>query len=119
MIKGPLSLLSFNLYLEHSNVCKRVSYILGANIFLTSSGCLKLGDFGCSEKLKSHATLPGEFNSLVGTLGNALTGKLYLIHWNQFDLGLYIVRVFDIYPWLNAMHHSNKRGCSTFLAYRN
>ncbi|XP_060581220.1 mitogen-activated protein kinase kinase kinase 4-like isoform X3 [Ruditapes philippinarum] len=41
--------------------------IKGANIFLTSSGCLKLGDFGCSVKLKNHTTMVGEVNSLVGT----------------------------------------------------
>ncbi|XP_052808624.1 mitogen-activated protein kinase kinase kinase 4-like isoform X2 [Mya arenaria] len=41
--------------------------IKGANIFLTSSGCLKLGDFGCSVKLKNHTTMVGEVNKLVGT----------------------------------------------------
>ena len=43
--------------------------IKGANIFLTSQGCLKLGDFGSSAKLKSQATMPGEFNNIVGTTG--------------------------------------------------
>ncbi|CAG2253678.1 MAP3K4 [Mytilus edulis] len=41
--------------------------IKGANVFLTSEGCLKLGDFGCSAKLKSQQTMPGEFNNMVGT----------------------------------------------------
>lgn len=41
--------------------------IKGANIFLTSKGRLKLGDFGCSVKLKNHTTMAGEVNSLVGT----------------------------------------------------
>ncbi|CAC5409888.1 MAP3K4 [Mytilus coruscus] len=41
--------------------------IKGANVFLTSEGCLKLGDFGCSAKLKSQQTMPGEFNNIVGT----------------------------------------------------
>ncbi|XP_013387498.1 mitogen-activated protein kinase kinase kinase 4-like [Lingula anatina] len=41
--------------------------IKGANIFLQSKGPLKLGDFGCSVKLKNHTTMPGEINTLVGT----------------------------------------------------
>ncbi|XP_060061109.1 mitogen-activated protein kinase kinase kinase 4 isoform X1 [Erinaceus europaeus] len=42
--------------------------IKGANIFLTSSGLIKLGDFGCSVKLKNIAqTMPGEVNSTLGT----------------------------------------------------
>ncbi|XP_021362862.1 mitogen-activated protein kinase kinase kinase 4-like isoform X2 [Mizuhopecten yessoensis] len=52
-------------HLHDNNIVHRD--IKGANIFLTSSGCLKLGDFGCSAKLKSHTTMPGEFNNLVGT----------------------------------------------------
>ena len=43
--------------------------VSGANIFLTSNGHVKLGDFGCSVKLKSHTTMPGEFHNLVGTTG--------------------------------------------------
>lgn len=47
--------------------------ILGANIFLTSSGLIKLGDFGCSVKLKNNAhTMPGEVNSTLGTAGEAV-----------------------------------------------
>uniref|UniRef100_S4R4B7 Protein kinase domain-containing protein n=1 Tax=Petromyzon marinus TaxID=7757 RepID=S4R4B7_PETMA len=41
---------------------------LGANIFLTSTGHIKLGDFGCSVKLKNISqTMPGEVNSTLGT----------------------------------------------------
>jgi mitogen-activated protein kinase kinase kinase 4 len=41
--------------------------IKGANIFLTSDGNLKLGDFGCCVKLKNHTTMPGELSAFVGT----------------------------------------------------
>ncbi|RWS22099.1 hypothetical protein B4U80_05313, partial [Leptotrombidium deliense] len=41
--------------------------IKSSNIFLTSGGKLKLGDFGCCMKLKNHTTLPGELNAFVGT----------------------------------------------------
>ncbi|KAM3931243.1 mitogen-activated protein kinase kinase kinase 4 isoform 2-T2 [Leptodactylus fuscus] len=42
--------------------------IKGANIFLTSADLIKLGDFGCSVKLKNNAqTMPGEVNSTLGT----------------------------------------------------
>ncbi|ESO84956.1 hypothetical protein LOTGIDRAFT_168212 [Lottia gigantea] len=41
--------------------------IKGANIFLTSDGILKLGDFGASVKLKNLTTMPGEGVSLTGT----------------------------------------------------
>lgn len=48
-------------------------YFPGANIFLTSSGLIKLGDFGCSVKLKNNAqTMPGEVNSTLGTAGKSL-----------------------------------------------
>jgi mitogen-activated protein kinase kinase kinase 4 len=39
-----------------------------ANIFLTDNGnCLKIGDFGCAAKIKSHSTMPGELQGFVGT----------------------------------------------------
>lgn len=44
--------------------------VTGANIFLTSSGLIKLGDFGCSVKLRNNThTMPGEVNSTLGTAG--------------------------------------------------
>jgi len=42
---------------------------LGANIFLTLKGSVKLGDFGCSVKLKSHTTMPGELKTNAGGVG--------------------------------------------------
>lgn len=51
------------------------SFPSGANIFLTSSGLIKLGDFGCSVKLKNNAqTMPGEVNSTLGTAGRMGAG---------------------------------------------
>lgn len=52
-------------------------FSLGANIFLTSSGLIKLGDFGCSVKLKNNAqTMPGEVNSTLGTAGGSGEARL-------------------------------------------
>jgi len=53
-------------YLHENGIAHRD--IKGANIFLTGGGRIKLGDFGCSAKLQSHTTQPGEFNGLVGTV---------------------------------------------------
>ena len=42
--------------------------IKGANIFLTQEmKSVKLGDFGCAVKIKSHSTMPGELQGFVGT----------------------------------------------------
>ena len=41
--------------------------IKSANIFLTSDGNLKLGDFGCCMKLKNQTTMVGELSAFVGT----------------------------------------------------
>lgn len=56
---------AINVLHEHGIVHRDIK---GANIFLTSSGKIKLGDFGCSVKLKNIAqTMPGEVNSTLGT----------------------------------------------------
>lgn len=53
---------------------------LGANIFLTSSGLIKLGDFGCSVKLKNNTqTMPGEVNSTLGTAGEEARARQKLV----------------------------------------
>lgn len=53
-------------------------YFPGANIFLTSSGLIKLGDFGCSVKLKNNTqTMPGEVNSTLGTAGKRDSAKMF------------------------------------------
>ncbi|CAD7691604.1 unnamed protein product [Nyctereutes procyonoides] len=57
--------IAINVLHEHGIVHRDIK---GANIFLTSSGLIKLGDFGCSVKLKNNAqTMPGEVNSTLGT----------------------------------------------------
>ena len=44
--------------------------ILGANIFVSSDGVLKLGDFGSSIKLKNPLqTIYGEISNIRGTVG--------------------------------------------------
>lgn len=56
---------AINVLHEHGIVHRDIK---GANIFLTSSGLIKLGHFGCSVKLKNNAqTMPGEVNSTLGT----------------------------------------------------
>ena len=43
---------------------------LGANIFVSSDGLLKLGDFGSSIKLKNPLqTIYGEISNIRGTVG--------------------------------------------------
>ncbi|XP_039425947.1 mitogen-activated protein kinase kinase kinase 4 isoform X8 [Corvus cornix cornix] len=57
--------IAINVLHEHGIVHRDIK---GANIFLTSSGLIKLGDFGCSVKLKNNTqTMPGEVNSTLGT----------------------------------------------------
>ncbi|KAG9493621.1 hypothetical protein GDO78_001486 [Eleutherodactylus coqui] len=57
--------IAINVLHEHGIVHRDIK---GANIFLTSSGLIKLGDFGCSVKLKNNSqTMPGEVNSTLGT----------------------------------------------------
>ncbi|XP_071997412.1 mitogen-activated protein kinase kinase kinase 4 isoform X5 [Engystomops pustulosus] len=57
--------IAINVLHEHGIVHRDIK---GANIFLTSAGLIKLGDFGCSVKLKNNAqTMPGEVNSTLGT----------------------------------------------------
>lgn len=65
MLRSPYS----SIQLCFKQVCVSLCF-LGANIFLTSSGLIKLGDFGCSVKLKNNTqTMPGEVNSTLGTAG--------------------------------------------------
>ncbi|EPY85227.1 hypothetical protein CB1_000390041 [Camelus ferus] len=70
--------IAINVLHEHGIVHRDIK---GANIFLTSSGLIKLGDFGCSVKLKNNAqTMPGEVNSTLGTAGGS--------GWTCFCAGL-------------------------------
>lgn len=55
------------LYFYSSNIHKRSDLITGSNIFLTSGGLLKLGDFGSAIKLMNkNSTMPGEICSHSG-----------------------------------------------------
>ncbi|KAM7408896.1 hypothetical protein PAMA_002562 [Pampus argenteus] len=66
---------AINVLHEHGIVHRDIK---GANIFLTSSGLIKLGDFGCSVKLRNNThTMPGEVNSTLGTA--AVTFYFFLI----------------------------------------
>lgn len=57
----------------------------GANIFLTSSGLIKLGDFGCSVKLRNNThTMPGEVNSTLGTAGGKRKMFCFLPYLTRF-----------------------------------
>ena len=59
------------------NLCnKRFAFLtaLGANIFVSSDGVLKLGDFGSSIKLKNPLqTVYGEISNVRGTVGEQRT----------------------------------------------
>ena len=65
---------------------------LGANIFVSSGGVLKLGDFGSSIKLKNPLqTVYGEICNIRGTVGEIVIGYFIYIHimllgsfWVQF-----------------------------------
>lgn len=84
-------------------------FLLGANIFLTSSGLIKLGDFGCSVKLKNNAqTMPGEVNSTLGTAGGS--GEVRLCPGAPSSVPG---------PCLSALFLVHRRGeCSGLLARR-
>lgn len=79
MLRSPHSSVQF----WFKQVCVSLCF-LGANIFLTSSGLIKLGDFGCSVKLKNNTqTMPGEVNSTLGTAGKKLVLGRYLSGYHK------------------------------------
>ncbi len=48
----------------HSHLCS-----IGANIFLSSNGSIKLGDFGLSVQLRNYnMTMPNEIKQQAGTV---------------------------------------------------
>ena len=57
-------------------ICTFNTHPLGANIFLSSNGSIKLGDFGLSVQLKNlHKTMPNEIRQQVGTVRKYSTGS--------------------------------------------
>ena len=47
-------------------------FVVGANIFVSSDGFIKLGDFGSSIKLKNpFQTFHGEIKTMRGTVGES------------------------------------------------
>ncbi|KAL7987623.1 hypothetical protein Chor_006542, partial [Crotalus horridus] len=70
------------LYTKQITTAINVLHEHGANIFLTSSGLIKLGDFGCSVKLKNNTqTMPGEVNSTLGTAAYMAPER----PWHEFE----------------------------------
>ena len=93
----------------------------GANIFLVANDKLKLGDFGCSAKLKEHTTIPGEMVAFVGTAGKSLGYDCWAVifcrthHLRNIGLNLFLVLVLSLNeldmskqgvrtpPWSNSL----------------
>ena len=60
----------FFFYLHNTDKRITLVTVLGANIFVSSGGLLKLGDFGSSIKLKNPLqTVYGEISNIRGTVG--------------------------------------------------
>ncbi|XP_067947901.1 mitogen-activated protein kinase kinase kinase 4-like isoform X2 [Watersipora subatra] len=96
-------------YLHEHNIIHRD--IKGANIFLVCNDKLKLGDFGCSAKLKDHTTFPGEMVAMVGTAAfmapEVVTNKGYGRSADVWSLGCVVVEmVTGKRPWheMENMH---------------
>ena len=68
-----LKILKIEMVTSSAEVFKLIQAImfsfLGANIFLSSDGHVKLGDFGCAVRLQKHNTMPGEISAFMGTAG--------------------------------------------------
>ena len=60
----------WNMISQKNKLIKQSCFsFLGANIFLSSDGHVKLGDFGCAVRLQKHNTMPGEISAFMGTAG--------------------------------------------------
>ena len=67
----------------------------GSNIFLSSDGSIKLGDFGLSVQLKNyHKTMPNEIKQQVGTVRKTdYDYKFRSIHDNSFFSKQYAINI--------------------------
>ncbi|KAG8123660.1 hypothetical protein E2320_019265 [Naja naja] len=98
---------AINVLHEHGIVHRDIK---GANIFLTSSGLIKLGDFGCSVKLKNNTqTMPGEVNSTLGTAAymapEVITRAKGEGHGRAADIWSLGCVVIEMRPWHEFEHN--------------
>ena len=94
-------------------------YISGANIFLSSNGSIKLGDFGLSVQLKNYnMTMPNEIKQQAGTVReyNNYCGGLHKLgngcggcHLEQHVSTLWVTIIFLLYNMYLALYYNTNQ----------